>query len=255
MFRLTAGLLSRRRISVLAATVALGTSGVMLGAGPASAAETSAQGSSGLLGQTTTVYVPATTGPTSSDMPGVDTGIDLAPGEAATVTATGTASCLAAEPDASCDLGANGSVPAPDISPPFMAPGIPAYSLDGEVGGGQLTFIGTGPGHGTGTRRAATGLQRRDRRLLRQWRRLHRHDRDLLAVRPADPRPAALLPPGLTRIRANTEQACPILPGSSRQDGLAWCSLVANAARSRLVSALVNVLRRGQAPRATGQGP
>jgi hypothetical protein len=145
MFRYTAGGLTRRRISVLAAMVALGTSGAVLGAGPASAAETSAHGISGLLGQTTTVYVSATTAPTSSDMPGVDTGIDLAPGEGATITATGTASCLAAEPGASCDLGANGSVPAPDISPPFMAPGIPAYSLDGEVGSGPLTFIGTGP--------------------------------------------------------------------------------------------------------------
>jgi hypothetical protein len=145
MFRLTAGLPSRRRISVLAATAALGASGAMLGAGPASAATTSAHRSSGLLSQTTTVYVPATAAPTISDMPGVDTGIELAPGEGAMITATGTASCLAAEPDAPCDLGADGSVPAPDISPPFMAPGIPAYSLDGEVGSGPLTFIGTGP--------------------------------------------------------------------------------------------------------------
>src|ERR1700734_374980 len=146
MFCLTANRVSRRRIGVLAATVALGASGAMLGAGPANAATSNpAQSSSGLFGQTTTVNVPATTGPTSSGMPGVDTGIDLAPGEGATITATGTASCLASDPDASCDLGPNGSVPAPAISPPFMAPGIPAYSLDGEVGNGPLTFIGTGP--------------------------------------------------------------------------------------------------------------
>jgi hypothetical protein len=137
--------LTARRIGVLAVTVALGASGATLGGAPANAAPASSHGSSGLLGQTTTVYVPATTGPTGSDMPGVDTGIDLAPGEGATITATGTASCLASLPDASCDLGPDGSVPAPAISPPFMAPGIAAYSLDGEVGSGPLTFIGTGP--------------------------------------------------------------------------------------------------------------
>ena len=146
VFCLTASRVSRRRISVLAATVALAASGAMLAAGPASGATASpAHASSGLFGQTITVNVPATTGPTSSGAPGVDTGIDLGPGEAATITATGTASCLASLPDASCDLGPNGSVPAPAISPPFMAPGIPAYSLDGEVGSGPLTFIGTGP--------------------------------------------------------------------------------------------------------------
>jgi len=139
------GLTASRRIGVLTATAALAASGALLGAGAASAATTSTQRGSGLLSQTTTVYVPATAAPTSSDLPGVDTGIYLAPGQAAMITATGTASCLAAEPDASCDLGPDGSVPAPATNPPYMDTNAPAYSLDGEVGSGPLTFVGTGP--------------------------------------------------------------------------------------------------------------
>jgi hypothetical protein len=149
IFRLTAGLLSRRHISVLAATVALGASSAMLGTVPASAVTTgaahTAQSSSGLLGQTTTANVPATTSPTSSGMPGVDTGIDLAPGQAAMITATGTASCNAPDPISECVyLNANGGGSAAVASPPFMDPSAPAYSLDGEVGSSPLTFIGTG---------------------------------------------------------------------------------------------------------------
>jgi hypothetical protein len=78
-------------------------------------------------------------------MPGVDTGIDLAPGEAATITATGTATCQAGPPDPACDhLSASGSaaITAPSS---FMDPGAPAFSLDGEAGSGPLTFTGTGP--------------------------------------------------------------------------------------------------------------
>jgi hypothetical protein len=145
MFCLTANLRSRRRVSVLVATVALGAAGAMLGAVPAGAATTSpahTQRSSGLFGQTTTVYVPATAGPTSSGMPGVDTGIYLATGEGATITATGTASCTANE--ACANLNANGGAPLA-TSPPFMDPNAPAYSLVGEVGSGPLTFIGVGP--------------------------------------------------------------------------------------------------------------
>jgi hypothetical protein len=150
MSYLTASPMSRRRISVLAATLALGTSGALLGAGPASAATAApAHSSSGLLGQTTTVYVPATTAPTSSDMPGVDTGIDLAPGEAAMITATGTASCTIKNLSYPCQgLDANGDgagTIAGAANPPFMDPNAPAYSLVGEVGDGPLTFVGTGP--------------------------------------------------------------------------------------------------------------
>src|SRR5258708_5578139 len=97
MFRPTARLLSRHRISALAATVALGTSGAMLGAMPVSAATISpahpAQNSSGLhdlFRQAIERYVPARIPPTKSGMPGVDTVIDLAPGEVAVITATGT---------------------------------------------------------------------------------------------------------------------------------------------------------------------
>lgn len=149
MFRLTASFPSRRRISVLAATVALGASGAMLGAGPANAATLTPAhptGSFGLLGGYTTVNVPATTGPNSSDMPGVDTGIDLAPGEGATITAAGTASCYAEDPAYECVyLNANGGGPAVGASPPFMDPNAPAYSLTGEVGSGPVIFVGTGP--------------------------------------------------------------------------------------------------------------
>jgi hypothetical protein len=149
MFRSTADLLSRRRISVLAATVALGASGAMLGAGPATAATTTAAhsaGSLGLLGGTTTVSVPATTGPSSPGTPGVDTGIDLAPGEGALITATGMATCNARNPVSECVyLNADGGGSAVGASPPFMDPQAPAYSLTGEVGSGPLTFVGTGP--------------------------------------------------------------------------------------------------------------
>ena len=149
MFRLTAGLLSPRRISVLAGTLALGAAGAMLGAGPATAATTTSAhpgGSLGLLGGTTTVNVPATTGPTSSGMPGVDTGIDLAPGQGAEITATGTATCNIRNPVSECVyLNADGGGSAVGASPPFMDPDAPAYSLTGEVGGSPVAFVGTGP--------------------------------------------------------------------------------------------------------------
>jgi hypothetical protein len=147
VFCLSASRVSRRRISVLAATVALAASGAMLAAGPASAATASpAHASSGLFGQTITVNVPATTGPTSSGAPGVDTGIDLASGEGAMITATGTASCNARDPISECVyLNANGGGSGVGASPPFMDPDAPAYSLDGEVGSGPLIFVGTGP--------------------------------------------------------------------------------------------------------------
>jgi hypothetical protein len=149
MFCLTARLLSRRRIGVLAATVALGAPVAMLGAASASAATLNPAHrpptSSGLLGQTVTVYVPATTGPTSSGAPGVDTGIDLAPGEGAMITATGTATCTQGVDPACNNVDANGGGSAAGQSPPFMDPNAPAFSLDGEVGSGPLTFIGTGP--------------------------------------------------------------------------------------------------------------
>ena len=152
MFRPTARLLSRHRISALAATVALGTSGAMLGAMPVSAATISpahpAQNSSGLhdlFRQAIERYVPARIPPTKSGMPGVDTGIDLAPGEVAVITATGTATCAAENPTAACgNLDANGNGSAAGASPAFFDPNAPADSLVGEVGSGPLTFIGVG---------------------------------------------------------------------------------------------------------------
>jgi hypothetical protein len=136
-------------MGALAATVVLGASGAMLGGTSASAAPLSPAGTqhgSGLLGQTTTVYVPATTGPISSGAPGVDTGLDLAAGEGAMITATGTATCQVSPPDPACDnLTANGSGSAVSNPGSFMDPSAPAFSLDGEVGSGALTFIGTGP--------------------------------------------------------------------------------------------------------------
>src|SRR5258708_23862859 len=78
----------------------------------------------------TYVYVPASTSPTSSGMPGVDTGIDLAPGEVAVITATGTATCQAEHPTAACShLGPNGNGSAAGASPAFLDPNAPAYSL------------------------------------------------------------------------------------------------------------------------------
>jgi hypothetical protein len=151
MYFRAANFMPRRRISVLAVTAALAASGAMLGAAPAGAATTGATGpvqiSSGLLGETITVNVPAATGPTGSDTPGVDTGIDLTSGEGATITATGTATCDAPNPSDPCtNLGPDGTGSAVGPhSPPFMDPDAPAFSLDGEVGSGPLTFIGVGP--------------------------------------------------------------------------------------------------------------
>ena len=146
MFGLTVSFRPSRRISMLAATVALSAAGATLGAGTASAVPIRPANSSGLLGQTVTVQVPASTGPTSTDMPGVDTGIDLAAGEAAMITATGTASCNGTDPIDQCVyLNANGGGSTAGSQPPFMDPAAPAFSLDGEVGSGPLTFIGTGP--------------------------------------------------------------------------------------------------------------
>jgi hypothetical protein len=146
-FRSAARLLARHRISALAATVALGASGAMLGAMPASASAVSsvhpAQHSSRLLGPITRVRVPAVTPPTSSGLPGVDTGIHLARGEVAVINATGTANCL--EGTATCtNLGPNGGQPLNTLTP-FFDPNAPAYSLVGEAGRGPVTFIGAGP--------------------------------------------------------------------------------------------------------------
>src|SRR5258708_19503920 len=150
MFRPTARLLSRHRISALAATVALGTSGAMLGAMPVSAATISPahpaqKNSSGLhdlFRQAIERYVPARIPPTKSGMPGVDTGIDLAPGEVAVITATGMATCQAENPTAACShLGPNGDGPATGASPAFLDPTPPAYSLLGERATPPLTFI------------------------------------------------------------------------------------------------------------------
>jgi hypothetical protein len=144
--RSAARLLSRHRISALAATVALGASGAMLGAMPASASPGSsvhpAQHSSRLPSPITTVRVPAVTPPTNSGLPGVDTGIRLAPDEVAVITAIGTADCRKAT--ATCtNLGPNGGQPL-NTSTPFLDPNAPAYSLVGEIGNGPLTFIGVG---------------------------------------------------------------------------------------------------------------
>jgi hypothetical protein len=91
----------------------------------------------------TQVNVPAVTPPTNSGMPGVDTGVHLARGQVAVITATGTANCLTGT--ATCtNLGPNGGQPL-NVSTPFLDPNAPAYSLVGEAGSGPLAFIGTGP--------------------------------------------------------------------------------------------------------------
>jgi hypothetical protein len=91
----------------------------------------------------TQVNVPAVTPPTSSGMPGVDTGVHLARGQVAVITATGTANCLIGT--ATCtNLGPDGGQPL-NVSTPFLDPNAPAYSLVGEAGSGPLAFIGTGP--------------------------------------------------------------------------------------------------------------
>jgi len=143
-------LLSRHGISALIAAVALGASGAMLlGAVQPSASALStahpAQHSSRLLGPITTVHVPSITPPTSSGLPGVRTGIHLAPDEVAVITATGTASCAAGNPTGLCAyLSPNGGGSATGAAPAFFDPNAPAYSLVGEAGSGPLTFIGVG---------------------------------------------------------------------------------------------------------------
>jgi hypothetical protein len=151
IFRSATRLLSRHRISALIAAVALGASGAMLlGAMQPSASAIStvrlAQHSSRLLGPITTVHVRAITQPTSSGLPGVRTGIYLAPDEVAVITAAGTASCAAGNPTGLCVyLSPNGQGPGTGASPPFFDQNAPAYSLVGEVGSGPLAFIGVGP--------------------------------------------------------------------------------------------------------------
>ena len=150
MFRSAARLISRHRISALVAAVALGASGAMLlGATQPSASAisigTTAQNSSRLLGPITTVHVPAITKPTSSGLPGVRTGIHLAPHEVAVITATGTATCAAGNPTGLCVyLSPNGGGSATGAAPAFFDPNAPAYSLVGEAGRGPLAFIGVG---------------------------------------------------------------------------------------------------------------
>jgi hypothetical protein len=131
------------------ALVALGASGAILGTMPVTASAIStlhpAQLSSRLLGPITRVHVPAITPPTSSGLPGIDTGIHLAPDEVAVITATGTASCAAGNPTGLCVyLSPNGQGPGTGASPPFFDPSAPAYSLVGEAGSGPLAFIGVG---------------------------------------------------------------------------------------------------------------
>jgi hypothetical protein len=91
----------------------------------------------------TEVKVPAIIPPISSGLPGVDTGIHLARGEVAVVNATGTANCQPG-PATCAHLGPNGGQ-ALSVSPPFLDPNAPAYSLVGEAGSGPLAFIGAGP--------------------------------------------------------------------------------------------------------------
>ena len=130
--------------------MALGASGAMLlGAVQPSASALSTghavQYSSKLLGPITTVHVPALTQPTSSGLPGVRTGIRLAPDEVAAITATGTATCAAGNPIGLCVyLSPNGGGSATGAAPAFFDPNAPAYSLVGEAGTGPLTFIGAG---------------------------------------------------------------------------------------------------------------
>lgn len=143
-YRSTARSRSRRRISVLAAAAALGASGVMLGAGSASAATSHAEPAHvpGLFTRITTVYVPATTTPTSAGLPGVDTGVALLPGEPAVITAAGTASCITGY--LPCTDTADGG-PVIGGPQPFFDLNAPSYSLVGEAGDGPVTFVGTGP--------------------------------------------------------------------------------------------------------------
>jgi hypothetical protein len=130
--------------------VALGASGAMLlGAMQPSASAISTiqpvQHSSRLLGPITTVHVRAITPPTNSGLPAVRTGIHLAPGEVAVITATGAASCAAGNPTGLCVyLSPNGGGSATGASPSFFDPNAPAYSLVGEAGRGPLAFIGVG---------------------------------------------------------------------------------------------------------------
>ena len=150
IFRSATHLLWGYRMSALVAAVALGASGAMLlGAMQTSASAIStvhpAQPSPRLLGPVTTVHVRAITPPASSGLPGVDTGIHLAPGEVAVITATGTASCAAGNPTGLCVyLSPNGGESATGAAPAFFDPNAPAYSLVGEAGSGPLAFIGVG---------------------------------------------------------------------------------------------------------------
>jgi hypothetical protein len=94
----------------------------------------------------TRLAVPATTSPVGSGTPGIDTGINLAPGEVAVITATGTATCQTENPGVLCgNLDANGSGPATSTGSPFLDPNAPGYSLVGQVSSGPLAFIGAGP--------------------------------------------------------------------------------------------------------------
>jgi hypothetical protein len=104
-----------------------------------------ARPSSRLPGPITTVHVRAITQPTSSGLPGVDTGIHLASDEEAVITSTGAATCAAGNPTGLCVyLSPNGQGPGTGAAPAFFDPNAPAYSLVGEAGSGPLTFIGVG---------------------------------------------------------------------------------------------------------------
>jgi hypothetical protein len=93
----------------------------------------------------TRVNVPAVTPPTSSGAPGIDTGVHLARGQVAVITATGTANCGTGTGTATCaSLGPDGGRPR-NVSSPFFDPSAPPYGLIGEAGSGPLAFIGAGP--------------------------------------------------------------------------------------------------------------
>ena len=172
IFRSTTRLLSRHGIRALVAAVALGASGAMLlGAMQRQRFRTQHRPArsthSRLPGPITTVHVPAIRHPTSSGLPGVRTGIHLAPDEVAVITATETATCAAGNPTGLCVyLSPNGGGSATGAAPAFFDPNAPAYSLVGEAGTGPVTFIGAGPTtvQGPGS---ATGVQRPARPLFR----------------------------------------------------------------------------------------
>lgn len=132
----------RRRAGLVGA--AIGLSVLILAAGTSGVAAASPFRSFMVTpGQTVTVHVDAATEPTAPGVPGVDSGVALAPDQRARITATGTATCHTPDATGCDDLDANGSSEPADAG--FLAPGEPKFSLVGEVGNGPLTFIGTGP--------------------------------------------------------------------------------------------------------------